>query len=63
MTELSLKDIDKSLDTEQFYNKEKLQDVMDYMRKMKKGEMEEERAKTEESEEEQLPGARGHDMN
>eukprot|EP00972_Heterocapsa_arctica_P009937 1461488-Heterocapsa_arctica.AAC.1 len=65
MTEVSLKDLDKSLDTEHFYNKEKFHDVMDYLKTMMKGEMEEERAKTEgseEEEEEQLPGARGHDM-
>eukprot|EP00972_Heterocapsa_arctica_P002444 353728-Heterocapsa_arctica.AAC.1 len=64
--ELGLKDIDKSIDTEHYYNKEKFQEIMSCVKNMKKGEMEEERAKTEgseEEEEEELPGARGHDMN
>eukprot|EP00972_Heterocapsa_arctica_P093910 13850803-Heterocapsa_arctica.AAC.1 len=66
MTEEGLKDIDKNLGREHNCVKERFQDVMDCVDKMKKGEMEEERARTEESdeeEEEQMPGARGHDMN
>eukprot|EP00972_Heterocapsa_arctica_P016533 2439426-Heterocapsa_arctica.AAC.1 len=65
MTEVYFKDIDNNIDTEHYYTKEKFQEVMEYMRKMKKSEMEEERTKTEESdeeEEEEMTGARGHGM-
>eukprot|EP00972_Heterocapsa_arctica_P035308 5195415-Heterocapsa_arctica.AAC.1 len=66
MTEEGLKDIDKSLEREHYSVRDRFQDVMDCMDKMKRGEMEEERTKTEGSEEEEeelMTGAIDHDMN
>eukprot|EP00972_Heterocapsa_arctica_P063266 9333399-Heterocapsa_arctica.AAC.1 len=65
MTEVHFKDIGKSFENEHYSTKEMFLEIMDYMKKIKNAGLEEDRAKTEESEEEEeegMTGARNHDM-